>query len=233
MSESRTKQRLRRIESGFLATGISLLAIFGAVLAWSHFQSQSAISAFEDARAASPEAHLSGTQHAVARNASLAMAVEEPDYSLWSEKRIAEYRESLLHGDDDAHALLSIERLNIKVPVYNGASDLNLNRGVARIKGTGWFGSNGNLGIAGHRDGFFRGLKDIQVGDSMTLETMFGATEFVVSSITIVDPSEVSVLANTDTPSVTLVTCYPFYYVGHAPQRFIVKGEVKYHPVTS
>jgi sortase A len=128
---------------------------------------------------------------------------------------------------------LFIDSLNIKVPVYNGADDLNLNRGVARIKGTGSIFGGGNLGIAGHRDGFFRGLKDIQVGDSMKLETLYGATEFVVTSISIVDKTEVSVLAPTDTSSVTLVTCYPFYYVGHAPKRFIVKGEVKSPSVTS
>ena len=86
--------------------------------------------------------------------------------------------------------------------------------------------TDGNLGIAGHRDGFFRGLKDIEVGDSIEMLTHQGNSEFVVSSITIVDPTDVSVLAPTDSSTITLVTCYPFYFVGHAPKRYIVKGEL-------
>jgi sortase A len=227
------KKRTRGLESVFLATGALLLGGFVAITAWNHFQSQSAISAFEEARAASVDYSAPLTPDTGPQAASFVQVAGEPDYTMWSEKRIAEYRESLLNADDDPHALLTIDRLNIRVPVYNGADDLNLNRGVARITGTGRFSLDGNLGIAGHRDGFFRPLKDIQVGDSMTVETLHGVTEFVVASINIVDPTEVSVLAPTDTPSVTLVTCYPFYFVGHAPQRFIVRGEIKSHTVTS
>ena len=99
--------------------------------------------------------------------------------------------------------------------------------GIAgRIEGTAWIDSPGNLGIAGHRDGFFRDLKDIEVGDSIDMLTHQGNSEFVVSSITIVDPTDVSVLAPTDSSTITLVTCYPFYFVGHAPKRYIVKGEL-------
>ena len=85
-----------------------------------------------------------------------------------------------------------------------------------------------NLGIAGHRDGFFRPLKDIALGDVMTLQTTRGTESFKVSSIDIVDPSDVSVLAPTETSTITLVTCYPFYYVGHAPKRFIVKATAEH-----
>jgi sortase A len=116
--------------------------------------------------------------------------------------------------------------LNVKAPVYNGTDEVNLNRGVGRIKGTSRFSVPGNVGIAGHRDGFFRALKDIEVGDTVDMLTFQGKSEFVVSSITIVDPSDVSVLAPTDDATITLVTCYPFYFVGHAPKRYIVKGEL-------
>ncbi len=151
----------------------------------------------------------------------------EPDYSLWSEKRIKDYHESLAQRDDAPLAILSIDKLDLKVPVYNGTDEINLNRGAGRIKGTAKIDSSGNLGIAAHRDGFFRVLKDIRIGDSIDMLTHQGKTEFVVSSITIVDPTDVSVLAPTDDPSITLVTCYPFYFVGHAPKRFIVKGELR------
>ena len=150
----------------------------------------------------------------------------EPDYTLWSSKRIDDYHESKAQRDNLPLAILSIAKLNLKVPVYNGTDEINLNRGAGRIKGTAMVGSSGNLGIAGHRDGFFRVLKDVEIGDSMNMLTYKGNSEFVVTSITIVDPSDVSVLAPTDDSTITLVTCYPFYFVGHAPKRYIVKGEL-------
>ena len=112
------------------------------------------------------------------------------------------------------------------MPVYNGTDEINLNRGAGRIIGTARIDAPGNLGIAAHRDGFFRVLKDVELGDTLELQTHQGEKEFVVSSITIVDPTDVSVLAPTDQPTVTLVTCYPFYFVGHAPKRYIVKAEL-------
>jgi sortase A len=99
---------------------------------------------------------------------------------------------------------------------------------VGRIKGTAWVDTDGNLGIAGHRDGFFRPLKDIQIGDSMDLQTAGGTVTYEVSSIEIVEPEDVSVLSPTLERTLTLVTCYPFYYVGHAPKRFIVKATAEH-----
>ena len=125
-------------------------------------------------------------------------------------------------------ALMMIPSLDIEVPVYNGADDFNLNRGVGRIKGTAWIDASGNLGIAGHRDGFFRGLKDIEEGESIELQTARGSVVYAVTSIMIVDPDEVSVLAPTQEQTLTLVTCYPFYYVGHAPKRYIVKATAEH-----
>lgn len=199
--------------------GLIFLALFFLARGWGDYQSQSDIRAFEQAMASeslSPDSMsmLEGDQ-------SL-----EPDYSLWSKKRIDDYHTSLKQRDDAPLGILRIEKLDLKVPVYNGTDEINLNRGAGRIKGTARVDSPGNLGIAAHRDGFFRGLKDIEIGDSIDLLTQQGKTEFVVSSITIVDPKDISVLAPTDDPSITLVTCYPFYFVGHAPKRYIVKGEL-------
>jgi sortase A len=128
---------------------------------------------------------------------------------------------------------MKIDTLGIEVPVYDGADDFNLNRGVARISGTARIDRQGNLGIAGHRDGFFRGLKDIGVGDTIDLLTATGEVRYTVSSIVIVDPSDVSVLAPTEGATLTLVTCYPFYYVGHAPKRFIVKATAEHSLATT
>ena len=83
-------------------------------------------------------------------------------------------------------------------------------------------------GIAGHRDSFFRGLKDVAIGDRIDLLTGQDNLAYTVSSIDIVDPGDVWVLAPSDLATITLVTCYPFYYVGHAPKRFIVKATAEH-----
>lgn len=217
-----------------------LIAFFG-FRSWSAHHSFAGLSAFEEARAAAlPRESLghSGLAHDPTGAGTLEALPSRwggvPDTTTWSEKRIADYNAALVAQTEDApQAVLNIEHLNIRVPVYNGADDFNLNRGVARIIGTGRVGEDGNLGIAGHRDGFFRPLKDIEIGDRLTLETYYGTEVYEVSSIDIVDPSELHVLAPTDTPTVTLVTCYPFYFVGNAPQRFIVKAEALQDRVNS
>ena len=219
MSKKSRHFLLRILESGLLITGVILLAAFALIRGWGDYQSWSDIQAFEQAMAfeAEPAGQPSGNGTRYS---------PEPDYSLWSEKRISDYHEGNAQRSDPPLAVLSIEKFDLKVPVYNGTDEINLNRGAGRIEGTAWIDSPGNLGIAGHRDGFFRDLKDIEVGDSIDMLTHQGNSEFVVSSITIVDPTDVSVLAPTDASTITLVTCYPFYFVGHAPKRYIVKGEL-------
>jgi len=219
LSKNKRKTLLRILESGFLTTGLILVASFVLIRGWGDFQSWSDIRAFEQAMAFESEP---ATQSA----GKSKKYMPEPDYSLWSSKRISDYHEGNEQRDDAPLAVISIAKLDLKVPVYNGTDEINLNRGAGRIKGTAWIDSPGNLGIAGHRDGFFRVLKDIEVGDSIAMLTRKGKSEFVVSSIVIVDPTDVSVLAPTDDSTITLVTCYPFYFVGHAPKRYIVKGEL-------
>jgi len=108
--------------------------------------------------------------------------------------------------------------------VLEGTDDLVLNRGVGHIDGTPRPGEPGNVGIAGHRDGFFRGLKDVTAGDVIEVETLSQRLRYRIQSLTIVSPQSVDVLEPTAEPALTLVTCYPFYYVGSAPQRFIVRA---------
>jgi sortase A len=148
------------------------------------------------------------------------------DFSLWSEKRIQGYKESLVKNVDPPLAILRVGRIHLEVPMFDGTDDLILNRGVGRIVGTARVGTNGNVGIAGHRDGFFRGLKDVRVGDTMDLVTPSSTETYVVDKIQIVDPKDVSVLRPAKVPSLTLVTCYPFYFIGSAPQRYIVHASI-------
>ena len=144
------------------------------------------------------------------------------DYSLWSEKRVAAYKQTLLMQFDRPLAILRLPKLKLQVPVFNGTDELILNRGAGRIEGTAMPGAAGNLGIAAHRDGFFRSLKDVEVGDKLELATLDGIITYAIDDIEIVFPNNVSVLQPRPRPSVTLVTCYPFYFIGDAPQRFIV-----------
>ena len=120
--------------------------------------------------------------------------------------------------------MLTIPSIELEAPIFDGTSELTLNRGIGRIEGTADVGAAGNLGLAGHRDGFFRGLKDVEVGDTINVESLDGTTRYRITELSIVEPSDVHVLAPTDTATLTLVTCYPFYFIGEAPQRYIVKG---------
>ena len=148
------------------------------------------------------------------------------DFSLWAEKRIQAYRNSLISKTDPPLAVLQIDKLGIRVPVFDGTDDLTLNRGVGRILGTASLGDSGNVGIAGHRDGFFRGLKDIAVGDEVDLMTTTAKATYAVDQIEIVSPADVQVLRARNVASITLVTCFPFYFVGDAPKRFIVHASL-------
>jgi len=146
------------------------------------------------------------------------------DFRHWSEKRIAEYEESLANHFDPPLALLRISKVQLDVPVLEGTDDLTLNRGVGHIVGTPRPGEEGNVGIAGHRDSFFRVLKDIGPGDTIELLTPRRTERYIVDQVVLVRPDDVSVLRARPVRSLTLVTCYPFYFIGNAPQRYIVQA---------
>jgi sortase A len=149
------------------------------------------------------------------------------DLSLWSPKRVQAFKDSLAEDADAPIALLRIPKIHLEVPVFDGTEDLTLNRGVGRILGTARIGQRGNLGIAGHRDGFFRGLKDVAPGDAIALVLRGRTVAYVVDTIEIVKPKDVRVLRPTPNATLTLVTCYPFYFIGSAPQRYIVSASAK------
>lgn len=170
---------------------------------------------------------IAATEAVVSNDTSNALEASmqgyEPDKSEWSEKASAKY-EKTKDGGGPPMALLTIDHLNIKAPVYSGTHRITLDRGLGWIKGTAKPDEVGNIAISGHRDGFFRPLKDIKVGDPIEMQTLAGVQKFEVSDITIVDALDVSVLDPTDTTVLTLVTCYPFYYQGYAPDRYIVRA---------
>jgi sortase A len=221
------KRSLGWVEAGFYLGGIALLAVFFVLRFDAESQREAGIAAFHQA-AGSGAAERQVRLAAPAAAEGLTATVAAPDVELWADQRIRDYEVSLKVEAAPPLAVMTIDRLGVQVPVYDGTDDFNLNRGVGRIVGTAAVGAKGNLGIAGHRDGFFRGLKDVAIGDSIDLLTGQGNLAYTVSSIDIVDPGDVWVLAPTDLTTMTLVTCYPFYYVGHAPKRFIVKATAEH-----
>jgi LPXTG-site transpeptidase (sortase) family protein len=146
----------------------------------------------------------------------------EPDQSLWDAKQTWDYEAALKAEYPLPLGVLFINDLNIQVPIYNGTEEHILDRGAGRIKGMAKMNENGNLGISAHRDSFFRGLKDIEIGHVVLVQSAHGVEKYEVTNINIVPKDDVSVLAPVDQKTLTLVTCYPFYHVGAAPQRFIV-----------
>lgn len=108
--------------------------------------------------------------------------------------------------------------------ILEGIDGRTLRRAVGHIPGTPLPGQPGNIALAGHRDTFFRALQNIRVDDEITLETLIGVYSYRVDSTEVVDPGETRVLDNSDDEILTLVTCYPFSFVGPAPKRFVVRA---------
>jgi len=152
------------------------------------------------------------------------MSVSPTDQLNWSEQRIADYQEALQQDAGETLAVLRIPSRNIEVPVFDSTNETALNRGSGHVTGTSLPGDRGNVAIAAHRDGFFRSLEDIEIGDEIELTTLEGQQTFRVSKLDVVDPLNVGVLNSTEDTAITLITCYPFNYVGAAPDRFIVRA---------
>ncbi len=125
---------------------------------------------------------------------------------------------------------LEIPRLHLAVKVWEGDGAEVLDRGAGHIPGTGLPTGGGNIGIAAHRDRFFRPLRFIRPNDVIALETPAGVSRYSVDDIEIVRPTDTQVLAPEPGRDLTLVTCYPFFYQGHAPKRFIVHAKLAADP---
>lgn len=198
-----------------LLVGLALLAFWAGAKLHELILSRAAMRHFEDLKRATLNKDVHETP-------AVAPVAAPPDFVFWSEQRIKHYEESLGAQLAPSLAVIHIDRIHVEAPVLEGTDDVTLNRGVGHIAGTALFGQNGNIGVAGHRDGFFRGLKDIKVGDRINLEEPDRTETYIVDRLEIVGPKNVSVLRSNGNPALTLVTCYPFYYIGSAPQRFIV-----------
>ena len=205
---------LRKLEHLLFTGGVLMLALYGAARIHQTVLSKAELQRFKAQLASADQTHR------------VALTSPAPDFGLWSQRRIKDYQESLAAHFTPALAILRIPKIQVEVPVLAGTDELSLNRGVGHVAGTAEPGENGNVAIAGHRDGFFRGLKDLTVGDSIEMTTPERSETYVVDRITVVDPNDVSVLGPRPRASLTLVTCYPFYFVGGAPKRYVVQASV-------
>ncbi len=191
--------------------GILFMGFFVVQIAQGEIQRRSAIAEFANI----PEENLIPIPETV-----------EPNTALWAPGRITDYQTSLNAELPPVLGVLAIPSIGLEVPVYPSDSELLMDRGSGVIDGMSYPHEPGNIGIAGHRDGYFMVLKDVQPGDKLLLETLEGPKNFVINSTQIVEIDDMDLLQDTTEQSVTLVTCYPFYFVGHAPQRFIVTASL-------
>jgi sortase A len=124
--------------------------------------------------------------------------------------------------EGDVLGRIEIPRFGMMVAIVEGTTPRMLDVGVGHIEGTALPGEPGNIGIAGHRDTYFRALKNIQIGDGIRIQTATGLSRYKVDKVQIVAPDDIRVLAPSAASAITLVTCYPFHFIGAAPQRFVV-----------
>jgi sortase A len=198
---------LRILEGGLLVLSLLLLAMFAFAHIHRFIMFRTEMAKFETRQ-------LESTKESAAGKAAIDGAIHDDgphqapnsEYSTSSIQRTKSYQANL-GKPIESLAILRIPTLHLEVPLLEGTDAVTLNRGVGRIAGTSLPGQEGNIGIAGHRDGFFRKLKDIR--------------------IRITSPADVSALRPRAKHSLTLVTCYPFYFVGPAPSRYIVDASLK------
>jgi sortase A len=216
------------LERLLLATGLLCLGLVAFALIdarWFAYQQGRRLDRALRARAAaSPAGRASGAAGGALRAAPQAAppAASETD-------RLDTFRPGGAPSPAPEGAVLgriAIPQAGISALVLEGVAGSTLRRGVGHIPGTTLPWLSGNIGLAGHRDSVFRGLKDIKKGDFINLETLEGTYRYVVDWAQVVDPDDIGVLAVSNQPELTLVTCYPFYYVGSAPERFVVRAHL-------
>jgi LPXTG-site transpeptidase (sortase) family protein len=233
MQSNSLKLTVRTAELTAYLAGTLLTGLFVVQLAQGEVQRQDGIAEFAQlaqsgSAAATPASGVDSTSVAAVNTDQDSDAekqfsdVGDPDTSLWAAGRIADYKASLSAELPPVLGVLEVPSVSLKVPVYSTNTDLVMDRGAGIIDGMAYPHELGNIGISGHRDGYFRALKDVKQGDVILLQTLQGEKRFKIDSTKIVEISDTSLLRDTTDQKVTLVTCYPFYFVGHAPKRFIV-----------
>ncbi|HUF73722.1 MAG TPA: class D sortase [Gammaproteobacteria bacterium] len=216
------------LETACWTGGMLLIVLYFGARAYGEIERRQAVSSFAEARSV-VQAEGGGTSEAglIALDPTAGEPFPTdgvPDQTQWSASRIRAYAAVTAEGTPLPGALLRIRRVGLEVPVYADTNERNLNRGAGLIAGTGVPDSDGNIAIAAHRDGYFRVLERVVVGDVLELDSLSRQRRYRVTELAIVEPTDMSPLDETDAPALTLVTCYPFHFAGPAPQRYIVRA---------
>lgn len=221
------KRSVRWLERALFGGGLLCLLVVGVATLHARVGQAYASWSFDRALDGRPASTGGFLAHVVgASDSVLSSKVDAETRKDWSAARIRAFEEAEAAGQAPPIGRLEIPSLDLAVMVLDGTDEETLNRAVGRIEGTARPGELGNLGIAGHRDGWFRALRKVLPGDEIVLRTLDGRYRYRIEEIEIVEPSETSVLDPTGEARLTLVTCYPFYWMGNAPQRYIVKAEL-------
>jgi sortase A len=198
LSSRRTRFLLRRCRNAFLVAGVLILGYCGFVL-------------------------LDANVYQARETRQFQQQVRDfkPGIAGGGRVRPASYRSSV----GEPLGEIELTRIGVTAIILEGTSDRILRRAVGHIPGTALPGRPGNVAIAGHRDTFFRALRNVREDDEITVSTLEGSYRYRVDSIKVVGPEDIQVLDNSGGDILTLVTCYPFYFVGPAPRRFIVRAQ--------
>lgn len=202
---------LRRGEYLFLIVGFLCLGYVGFTMAQAYFYQSYESYQLEESirgRGATASGYLQSFLHPIEPPAPISIRQEAP----------------ALLSDPGLIGRVEIPRLDISAMVREGVDAATLSRAVGHVPNTPLPGAAGNVAIAAHRDTYFRNVRNIRNGDRIRMVTPKGTYEYIVDSLKIVEPTEVNVLDPTPEPAITLVTCYPFNYIGSAPKRFIVRA---------
>jgi len=209
----RTHGLLRWGQRLFLIVGFLLLGYCGLVLLDAHFYQSYLEGRFQQALTDSRLSASNSEPHRPPHSPVLA----EPNGMRAVTLGIADRRSSAL-------GRIEISGIGLTAMIVEGDDSRTLRLGAGHITGTALPGEQGNVVLAGHRDTFFRSLRKIRPGDEITLTTLSGVYRYYVDSIRVVSPRDTEVLDNSASSILTLVTCYPFYFVGPAPKRFVVRA---------
>lgn len=221
------KKALRIMEILCWASGVALVVLYAGLRLDGELERRQAIEEFKAAAGPLRQGQTGVFAQPTRLNVPAPLTYSAPDKTNWSKSRIRKYGSASSGLAPTAGlpvAILKIRRIGLEVPVYSTASERNLNRGAALVTGTAEPDTEGNTAIAAHRDGYFRALEHIALGDVLDLRTLHEDHRYKVIWTRVVKPTDVSVLQPVGVPSITLITCYPFYFVGNAPSRFIVRA---------
>jgi sortase A len=199
---------MKFLETTFWIAGITLILFFVGAHAWAEIDRQRDLAAFSELLQSAQQQQFEPVA------TTTASRIEATG--------LAQSRQT---STDEILAVLRAPVIGLELPVRQGTDEQILRRGPGVVEGTSLPGSPGHIAIAAHRDTHFRGLKNLALGDLIELEGPGLTQSYIVTDLSVVEPTDVHVLDENGQSVLTLVTCYPFNFVGNAPKRFIVRAE--------